>query len=216
MRLMGTDVNPAKLMDFVGARLLARGLSSSSQLGSKVSEEGVEARVDPLTFNLQALEANADATQGLPLETHRDGLAGRAVVLAKKVFRRAGQIFINEALGRQRVFNGHVRDSYAQLSAELLSLRQRVMELESAGKQLASIRSAALEPAPQRAQETQAISVQPRKEEAKPEPAEARGQPVARLLRLAQTRKAPRAIASGPTAPPSAPRPGRRSTRRGK
>jgi hypothetical protein len=35
-------------------------------------------------------------------------------------------VFINEALARQRIFNGHVRDSYAQLSAEVLRLRAEV------------------------------------------------------------------------------------------
>ena len=130
MKLMGKDITPAKVMAFVGERLAARGLAGPAD--SDFVDEGVEARVDPLTFNLGALEQNADATQGLPLETHRDGLGGRAVVLAKRLFRSAGQLFINEALGRQRVFNGHVRDSYAQLAAEVIRLRQRVVELETA------------------------------------------------------------------------------------
>lgn len=129
MKLLGKDITPAKVMAFVEERLQARGLATPG--GAELEVEGVEARVDPLTFNLHALESNADATQGLPLETHRDGLAGQAVVMAKRVFRKAGQVFINEALGRQRVFNGHVRDSYAQLAAEVLRLRQRVAELEA-------------------------------------------------------------------------------------
>jgi hypothetical protein len=129
MKLMGKDITPGKVMAFVGERLAARGLGFEPQR-SDLTVEGVEARVDPLTFNLQALEENADATRGLPLETHRDGLSGRMVTLAKRVFRSAGQLFINEALGRQRVFNGHVRDSYAQLSAEVMRLRTRVAELE--------------------------------------------------------------------------------------
>lgn len=129
MKLLGKDITPAKVMAFVEERLAARGLGVSQSRGD-VTIDGVEARVDPLSFNLQALEENADATRGLPLETHRDGIGGRVVVLAKRVFRTAGQLFINEALGRQRVFNGHVRDSYAQLSAEVMRLRARVAELE--------------------------------------------------------------------------------------
>ena len=130
MKLLGKDITPAKVMAFVEERLAARGLAVEQR--ADVTVEGVEARVDPLSFNLRALEENADATRGLPLETHRDGLGGRVVVLAKRVFRTAGQLFINEALGRQRVFNGHVRDSYAQLSAEVMRLRARVAELERA------------------------------------------------------------------------------------
>jgi hypothetical protein len=53
-------------------------------------------------------------------------VTGRALVLAKWAFRRTCQVFINEALARQRLFNGHVRDSYAQLSAEVLKLREEL------------------------------------------------------------------------------------------
>jgi hypothetical protein len=129
MKLLGKDISAAKLMSVVSERLAARGLSA--RIGEAWLGDEVEACVDPLSFNLQALEAHADATRGLPLETHRDGLGGRAVLTAKRVFRAVGQVFINEALGRQVVFNGHVRDSYAQLSAEVLRLRARVEELEA-------------------------------------------------------------------------------------
>jgi hypothetical protein len=37
-----------------------------------------------------------------------------------------------QAHSRQRVFNGHVRDSYAQLSAEVLPLWREVEELRTA------------------------------------------------------------------------------------
>jgi hypothetical protein len=87
--------------------------------------------VDPLSYNLRSLEEHADPTVGLPLETHRGG-AGQLVLVAKWAFRRAGQVFINEALSRQRLFNGHVRDSYAQLSAEVLQLRAEVARLRQA------------------------------------------------------------------------------------
>jgi hypothetical protein len=52
------------------------------------------------------------------------------VLLAKWAFRKTCQVLINETLARQRVFNGHVRDAYAQLSAEVIRLRERVEELE--------------------------------------------------------------------------------------
>ncbi len=181
MKLMGKDITSAKVMAFVGERLAARGLSTPSE--TDLTPEGVEARVDPLSFNLHALEDNADATRALPLETHREGLAGRAVVLAKRLFRTAGQIFINEALGRQRVFNGHVRDSYAQLSAEVLRLRQRVAELEKVEKPVAP-------------------KVPVKTAEAKPPP---------RVKVKAVTKKPTRPV----TAPPSAPRPPPRNSRRG-
>ncbi|GMU63232.1 MAG: hypothetical protein AMXMBFR34_49950 [Myxococcaceae bacterium] len=129
MKLMGRDITADKLMAYVGERLRARGLGASPE-GEDVVP-GVEPRVDPLSFNLDALSEHADATRGVPVETHRAGLSGRMVRLAKVTFRRFGQIFINEALARQVVFNGHVRDSYAQLSAEVLRLRARLEALET-------------------------------------------------------------------------------------
>lgn len=127
MRLLGRDIEVGSVMDEVRARLVARGLSARP--GTGAVDEAVEAPVDPLAFNLAALDEHADPTRGLPLETHRDGLSGRAVVLAKTLFRRVGQVLINEALGRQRLFNGHVRDSYAQLSAEVVLLKGQVERL---------------------------------------------------------------------------------------
>lgn len=51
--------------------------------------------------------------------------------MAKWAFRKSCQVLINETLGRQRVFNGLVRDSYAQLSAEVLRLRAEVQQLRA-------------------------------------------------------------------------------------
>ena len=209
MKLLGKDITPAKVMAFVGERLHARGLALPSEDG--LSEDGVEARVDPLSFNLQALEANSDATQGLPLETHRDGLSGRAVVLAKQLFRKAGQIFINEALGRQRVFNGHVRDSYAQMSAEMLRLRRRIDELEKEAAAVVPAPAPVAKPKPQPRVPPSAPASPPVVAKPKPQPRvppSAPASPPVVAKPKAQLRK--------PPAPPSAPRPLPRSSRRGK
>jgi hypothetical protein len=128
MKLMGRDLTADAVMTYVQQRLEARGLTTP---GERVGTPSVEPRVDPLSFNLDALDEHADATRGLPIESHRAGVTGALVVLAKRALRGAGQVFINEALGRQRVFNGHVRDSYAQLSHEVLRLRDRINELEA-------------------------------------------------------------------------------------
>ena len=129
MKLMGRDIPARELLARIEERLRTRGLSTSE--AADVPEEGVEPRVEPLTFNLHALEENADATRSLPLHTHRGG-AGQLVLVAKWAFRKTCQVFINETLGRQRVFNGHVRDSYAQLSAEVIRLRSEVEALRAA------------------------------------------------------------------------------------
>ncbi len=129
MKLMGRDIPARELLARIEERLRTRGLPSSEP--ADVPEEGVEPRVDPLSFYLEALEENADATRSLPLHTHRGG-AGQLVLVAKWAFRKTCQVFINETLGRQRVFNGHVRDSYAQLSAEVIRLRSEVEALRAA------------------------------------------------------------------------------------
>ncbi|WP_246356699.1 hypothetical protein [Pyxidicoccus fallax] len=128
MKLLGRDIPARELIARIEERLRLRGLPTSEPV--EVPAEGVEPRVEPLTFNLHALEENADATRALPLHTHRGG-AGQLVLVAKWAFRKSCQVFINEALGRQRVFNGHVRDSYAQLSAEVIRLRREVEQLRA-------------------------------------------------------------------------------------
>lgn len=130
MRLFGKDVTAKKLLEVVKERLSSRGLLPPSEDAGL--EQGVEAPVDAFAFAVEAMAENVDTTRGLPIETHRDGLAGQAVVLAKQTFRKVGQLFINEALARQVVFNGHVLDGYSQLSAEVVRLRSRVAELERA------------------------------------------------------------------------------------
>lgn len=127
MKLFGVDVSASGLMDVVSQRLKDRGLADDAQAPHAPD---VEPRVDPLSFLVQALSSHVDPTQGLPVETHRDGPVGFVVVAGKRLFRRAAQGLINETLGRQRVFNGHVRDGYAQLAAEVIALRRRVKELE--------------------------------------------------------------------------------------
>ena len=127
MKLAGKDVSVEAILASVERRLGSDGMGG----GTRLDDAGVEPRVDPLSFNLEKLAEHADPTRGLDVESHRDGLGGRLVVAAKKAFRLFGQVFINEALARQGRFNGHVRDSYAQLSSEVLRLKARVAELEA-------------------------------------------------------------------------------------
>lgn len=137
MRLLGDAFKQNELLARLEQRLRARGLWPQPE--EEAVTAGVEGRIDPLSFNLTALEEHADPTRPLPLHTHRSGL-GRAVLLAKWAFRTTCQVFINEALARQRVFNGHVRDSYAQLSAEILRLREQVDKLQAASAKRGSVR----------------------------------------------------------------------------
>lgn len=127
MKLLGKDIRADELLSRIGEKLAARGLAPAED-GEEL-ESHIEFRVDPLTFNLHALEEHSDPTRALPLHTHRGGL-GQVVLVAKWAFRKTCQVFINEALARQRVFNGHTRDAYAQLSAEMIRLREQVERLE--------------------------------------------------------------------------------------
>jgi hypothetical protein len=131
MKLLGRDISGEQLLGELMAKLKARGLEPEA--GGPIRFDGSEPRIDPIAFNVEALSEHADPTRALPLETHRAGL-GRAVLIAKRLFRAGGQLFINEAFARQKRFNGHVRDSYAQLSAEVIRLRERLDALEKPAK----------------------------------------------------------------------------------
>jgi hypothetical protein len=129
MRVFGKDVTPEKVLGHVKERLLARGLLPPSESVAR----GVtnEAPVNPFAFIVEVLAENIDVTQPLPLETHRAGLSGALVLSAKRLFRKTGQLFINEALARQVKLNGHLLDGYALLSAEVERLRALVGVLEA-------------------------------------------------------------------------------------
>ena len=127
MKLIGRDIDPRELLRAARARLLARGLRDR---GAHPAGDGPEPAVEPLSFGVQSLEQNEDPTLPLPPDPSGPGL-GRGVAVARRLFRRTAQVFIDEALARQRVFNGRVRDLTAQLAAEVLRLRARVEALES-------------------------------------------------------------------------------------
>lgn len=131
MRLLGREVTADKVLERIEDRLRERGLLPPDAADGGAVTPGVEPRVDPLSFNVRALEEHADPTVALPKETRR-GTAGQLAQAARWAFRTAGQLLIDEALSRQRLFNGHVRDSYAQLSAEVLQLRAEVARLRDA------------------------------------------------------------------------------------
>lgn len=132
MKLLGRDISGAALLEELEARLRARGLTQPADAsGSTAHAERVAPAVDPLRFNLRALEEHADPTRPVPLHTHRGGLTGRLLLLSKRLAQRGGRVLLASALERQRVFNGHVRDSYAQLSAEVVKLRAEVERLNA-------------------------------------------------------------------------------------
>ena len=143
MKLLGRNIDGVALLRAARERVQARGIREDA---APLDEEP-EPLLEPLSFLARAIEENADPTVGLPMVTHRTGL-GRGVLLAKSLFRRTCQPFINEALGRQRLFNGHVRDISAQLAAEVIRLRARVEALEA--EKAARERTARLSPPPRR------------------------------------------------------------------
>ena len=126
MKLLGRDIDARSLLHAARERLEARGIREDA-LGVDEEPEPV---LEPLSFLVRSLEDNEDPTVGLPIATHRTGL-GQGVVAAKWLFRRTCQLFINEALGRQRLFNSQVRDLSSQLAAEVIRLQARVDALEA-------------------------------------------------------------------------------------
>jgi hypothetical protein len=143
MKLLGRDIDARALLHAARERLEARGVREEAL----AVDEEPEPVLEPLSFLVRTLEENEDPTLGLPIATHRTGL-GRSVVAAKWVFRKTCQLFINEALGRQRLFNAQVRDLSAQLAAEVIRLRARVETLEA--EKAKAERLARLSPPPRR------------------------------------------------------------------
>ena len=131
MRLLGREVTAEKVLERIEDRLRERGLLPPDTGDDAAVTPGVAPRVDPLSFNLRSLEEHADPTVGLPLEP-APSAAGQLAHAARWAFRKVGQVLIDEALSRQRLFNAHARDAYAQLSAEVLQLRAEVARLREA------------------------------------------------------------------------------------
>jgi hypothetical protein len=124
VKILGREVEAAGLLDQVRQRLEARGEAFLDSMEQDLAEP-IEPRVDPVQHHLEGLERHSDPTQGLPLHTHRTGL-GRAVLLSKWLFRKTCQPLIHELLGRQRLFNAHTRDAYAELAARVEQLTHEV------------------------------------------------------------------------------------------
>jgi len=117
MKLLGRSFDGGRLAKEVRARLTARGIAEDSP-DAPLDDE---APIDPHAFLVQALEADADPVQAPP---------SASPGLLRGLLRFAAGGVLEELLGRQRAFNAHVRDLAAQLSAEVIELRQRLAELE--------------------------------------------------------------------------------------
>ncbi|MFP2913299.1 hypothetical protein ACLESD_51525 [Pyxidicoccus sp. 3LFB2] len=64
---------------------------------------------------LQEARGKMDSRYAEPATSHRGGLAGLALVVSKRAFRRVFQPFINEALRKQVEFNESILDALATL-----------------------------------------------------------------------------------------------------
>ena len=125
MRLLGRDFSPEAVARKIEAKL--EGLVRPVPETRALDFSGPEPTVNPYAFYVNAMAEFWDPTQGMPTQTHRSG-AGGLVLVAKKVFRKLGRPFINETLGRQRVFNEQIRDGFSLMAAEINRLR---VELEN-------------------------------------------------------------------------------------
>ena len=127
MNFLGRDINARDLLAEVENRLRSRGLLTRGW--TEAANSPPEGSVDPLTFNLNALETHVD-----PSEFLATGKGWPGAIVS------AGVRFIaRPLLARQTIFNTHVRDSYAQLSAEVLRLRNEVTRLQAIDHQGASV-----------------------------------------------------------------------------
>ncbi|QDE91373.1 hypothetical protein BHS06_21645 [Myxococcus xanthus] len=93
---------------------------------------------------LQEARGKMDSRYAEPATSHRGGLTGTALVLAKRAFRRTFQPFINEVLRKQVEFNESILDALATLhdvqreqaraqAAWRKELERRLAKLEATG-----------------------------------------------------------------------------------
>ena len=93
---------------------------------------------------LQEARGKMDSRYGEPATSHRGGLTGTALVLAKRAFRLTFQPFINEVLRKQVEFNESILDALATMhdvqreqaraqAAWRKELERRLAQLEASG-----------------------------------------------------------------------------------
>ncbi len=102
---------------------------------------------------LQEARGKMDSRHAEPATSHRGGLTGAALVLAKRAFRLTFQPFINEVLRKQVEFNESILDALATLhdvqreqaraqAAWRKELERRLASLEAAGARTEPVKPA--------------------------------------------------------------------------
>jgi len=106
----------------------------------------------PAPWPALLLEARGkmDSRYAEPATSHRGGLAGLALVVSKRAFRRVFQPFINEALRKQVEFNESILDALATiLDVQREHARTQATWRQELDLRLARIEAAAARAAPQ-------------------------------------------------------------------
>ncbi|MFP2960469.1 hypothetical protein ACLEPN_22265 [Myxococcus sp. 1LA] len=108
---------------------------------------------------LQEARGKMDSRYAEPATSHRGGLTGTALVLAKRAFRLTFQPFINEVLRKQVEFNESILDALATLhdvqreqaraqAAWRKEMERRLAQLEATGAHTEPMKSALREGSP--------------------------------------------------------------------
>ncbi|MCP3168560.1 hypothetical protein [Myxococcus qinghaiensis] len=110
---------------------------------------------------LQEARGKMDSRYAGPVTSHRGGLSGLALVLAKRAFRLAFQPFINETLRKQVEFNESILDALATIhdvqrehartqATWRQDVERRLARMEDAARGLATHEAAGRDEAPER------------------------------------------------------------------
>ncbi|QDE84248.1 hypothetical protein [Myxococcus xanthus] len=108
---------------------------------------------------LQEARGKMDSRYAEPATSHRGGITGTALVLAKRAFRLAFQPFINEVLRKQVEFNESILDALATVhdvqreqaraqAAWRKELERRLAKLEATGTRTEAVTTEQLAPTP--------------------------------------------------------------------
>jgi hypothetical protein len=140
----------------------ARKLPRPSEEAREALRRSLEAAARPTTPTpwpalLQEARGKMDSRYAEPATSHRGGLAGLALVLSKRAFRRVFQPFINEALRKQVEFNESILDALATIH----DVQREHARTQATWRQEMERRLALMEAAAERGREPTGTSSEP-------------------------------------------------------
>ncbi|MCE9672704.1 hypothetical protein LY474_33335 [Myxococcus stipitatus] len=144
-----TDTPTASAVAEETRKLPTPSAEASESLRRVLESSARPATPAPWPALLQEARGKMDSRYAGPVTSHRGGLSGPALVLAKRAFRLLFQPFINEALRKQVEFNESILDALATIhDVQREHARTQAQWRQEVDRRLARIEAATLANAP--------------------------------------------------------------------